>query len=284
MSMANGATPQRQVLMVMRALARQGAAAGWDDRAGARRVRRLLVAGGVAALTQGQAQDAISAGLIAERPQMPGTFEITLAGRAWLRRKLAGDDPFQTQHRELRAVAHEVKAGATPQRPMVVNDAESPLAWLRQRKDRNGAPILTDHQFAAGERLRQDYTFAALGPRVTANWSDMAPSDRQRRAGGSAGMLRDDVIAAKQRVALALGDVGPELGQMLMDVCCLLKGIEGAETAQGLPQRSGKVVLGLGLTALARHYGLIAPPSPARGPMHILHWGDPSYRPKVESR
>jgi hypothetical protein len=184
----------------------------------------------------------------------------------------------------LRAVPQVQVKGEPAPELLIVNDAESPLAWLRQRKDRNGAPILTDAQYAAGERLRQDYTFAALGPRVTANWSNLAPSGRQRRAGGSAGDMRDDVIAAKARVARAIAVAGPELGRMLMDVCCLLKGIEAAEIEQELPQRSGKVVLLLALTALARHYGLIAPPQPKGGTMHILHWGDASYRPELDRR
>ncbi len=237
-----------------------------------------------AAVPEAVVLDAMSAGLVARRSDAPDQVVITSAGRAWLRRQLASDDPFLTQHRELRRIEHPVVAGETSQPPMVVNDAESPLAWLRQRKDRHGAPILSDPQYAAGERLRQDYTFAALGPRVTANWSNMAPTDRQSRAGASAGAMRDDVIAAKTRVARAVGAVGPELGRMLMDVCCLLKGIEVAEVAQGLPQRSGKVVLLLGLTALARHYGLIAPPPPSRDAMHILHWGEADYRPELERR
>ena len=72
-----------------------------------------------------------------------------------------------------------------------------------------------------------------------------------------------------------------ELGRMLMDVCCLLKGIEAAEAGQGLPRRSGKVVLQLALTALARHYGLLAPPVPPRDVTHILHWGQADYRPSL---
>ena len=61
---------------------------------------------------------------------------------------------------------------------MLVNDAESPLGWLKSRKDRNGRPLISDRQFEAGERLRADYWFARLSPRVTANWSALAPSGR----------------------------------------------------------------------------------------------------------
>jgi hypothetical protein len=42
----------------------------------------------------------------------------------------------------------------------------------------------------------------------------------------------------------------------LLRVCCFLEGIESAEKALGWPSRSGKLVLGLALDRLARHYGL----------------------------
>ena len=274
---------QRQRLALLRALVRPGASAAWSG-IGPSRVLTLLPltpGGGGATVPVGAVMEALSAGLLASDAGAPERVAITPAGRAWLRRQLASDDPFLTQHRELRKVAQPVKLGEKPAGPMVVNDAESPLAWLRQRKDRTGAPMLSDPQYAAGERLRQDYTFAALGPRVTANWSNMAPTDRQRRAGGTAGAMRDDVIAAKSRVARAIAAAGPELGRMLMDVCCLLKGIEAAEAELGLPQRSGKVVLQLALTALARHYGLLASPPLPREAGHILHWGQADYRPAL---
>ena len=62
----------------------------------------------------------------------------------------------------------------------------------------------------------------------------------------------------------ALEAVGPELASMLAQVCCLSAGLEQAERLLNLPQRSGKAVLGLALTALARHYGLLRPPGSAR--------------------
>ncbi|HUW72618.1 MAG TPA: DUF6456 domain-containing protein [Methyloceanibacter sp.] len=59
---------------------------------------------------------------------------------------------------------------------MTVNDGKSPLGWLRSRQDRNGQPLIGDAQFEAGERLRADYWFAHMSPRVTANWSALAPA------------------------------------------------------------------------------------------------------------
>jgi uncharacterized protein DUF6456 len=159
---------------------------------------------------------------------------------------------------------------------------ETPLQWLRRRKDKSGRPLLTDTQLQAGEKLAQDYSHAGLQPRVTANWSALAPNARTRRSAPGAGVeMRDAVVAARQRVNRALDAVGPELAGILVDVCCHEIGLEAAERSSGLPCRSGKVVLDIALTALARHYGLIAPERPIAA--RLRHWGDADYRPTLDA-
>ncbi len=95
--------------------------------------------------------------------------------------------------------------------------------------------------------------------------------------------LQDNVAGARERVRRALTAVGPELAGVLIDVCCHLKGLEEAERAAGWPQRSGKVVLQLALTRLARHYGIdpAVARSEARAPS-VRHWGSDDYRPLFE--
>ena len=197
-----------------------------------------------------------------------GVVHLTAAGRMRLRRLLAGaDDTFRAQH-QLRQPSPSDKSGtddpvevAPPARSglnagPVVDLGESPLAWLAARKDAKGRALLDRHQVEAGERLRQDYTFAGLMPRFAGGWRT------ERISGGrpSTGVdLEDHIFAARRRVELALSAVGGGLAPVLVDVCCLLKGLEAVEKERGWPPRSGKVVLGLALTSLSEHYRMGAP-------------------------
>lgn len=177
------------------------------------------------------------------------------------------------------------KQQLTPARQQpTLNPAESPIAWLRRRKDKDGEPMISQPQFDAGERLRADFWFAQMTPRVTANWSAVGSRGRRRKSGsGSSSDMLDNVAAAREQVGRALAVVGPELAGVLIDVCCHLKGLEAAEREAGWPQRSGKVVLQLALTRLARHYGVgecasHAIPQAAQ----VRHWGSDDYRPVFE--
>jgi hypothetical protein len=160
---------------------------------------------------------------------------------------------------------------------------EGSLAWLRRRRDKGGQSLITEPQFAAGERLGADFWRAQLSPRVTADWSGTASSRRTPRAAPGAGTeLGDHVVAARQRVHKALHAVGPELAGILVEVCCHDVGLEAAGCALGWPPRSAKVVLQLALTSLARHYGLISPERHL-GDRRLRHWGSEDYRPDIEA-
>jgi hypothetical protein len=163
-----------------------------------------------------------------------------------------------------------------------VNLSESPIGWLYRRRDKDGRPLISQAEFDAGERLRCDFWFAQMTPRVTANWSGLAPDRGSRRSAPGLGVdLQDNVLGARERVSRALAAVGPELAGVLIDVCCHLKGLEVAERGAGWPQRSGKVVLQLALTRLARHYGIVST-EPATGTARIRHWGAADFRPSLD--
>ena len=162
-----------------------------------------------------------------------------------------GIDAFRAQHLDLATREIMLETGAIS---VLVNDSESPLAWLARRKGRDGRSMISPNQFIAGEKLRADFTRGHLSPRVTSDWS--APTGRSRTFAGGAGEMTDLVIASRQRVRLAMEACGPEFSGLLMDVCCFLRGLEEVERERGWPLRSAKIVLQLALDRLARHYGL----------------------------
>lgn len=201
-------------------------------------------------------------------------FILSAAGRERVRRMFAGVAPELTG-----------EARAAERKP-TFNLDESPLAWLRRRRGRDGHAFISEVQFLAGERLRADFTFGQLSPRLTANWDPTCAAIGGGRSGSAgAGVdMADNAMAARDRVQKALRAVGPEFAGLLLDICCFLKGLEDLERSSGWPQRSGKVVLRLALSSLARHYGLPDPDAPG-GPARqsTLHWGVPGYRPSLDA-
>jgi len=181
-----------------------------------------------------------------------GGFILTEAGRHWLAAELGAIDPYAAQHQVLGLQRVRAENGA--EELVVVNAAESPLAWLHVR----GA--ITDSQLEAGERLRRDYTIARMEPRLCSDWTAPVVLGRGSAAASS---IPDTVLAAKQRFGKAMAAAGLGLSDLLFDVCCALKGLEAAETGRNWPRRSGKVVLALALDRLAAHYGLSGAPTQA---------------------
>jgi len=162
------------------------------------------------------------------------------------------------------------------------NETESPLGWMRARKDKAGNPLIDDFQFEAGERLRADFTMAQLSPRVTANWDFTGGAcSSSGRHGGDVLEMSEKVVAAKQRLFNALDVLGPEMSSIVLEVCCLMSGLESAERALGWPRRSAKLVLAIALTKLSQHYGLVVFDSKQVRKKAIRHWGKNGYQPQV---
>ncbi|WP_018184089.1 DUF6456 domain-containing protein [Kaistia granuli] len=202
---------------------------------------------------------------------------LSVAGRAMVRRLLTDGEDFSSQHQARAAQTVEQDGGRIA---VTVDLRESPLAWLRSHKGRDGKPLIDDAAFQAGERLRADFTRGQLMPRVTSNWSAAVASGRRGGAGGMA-EVTEAALSARLRLERALAAVGPEFSGVLVDFCCFLKGIEDIETARGWPKRSAKLVLLLALSALARHYGLSPSAQGRNGPGDMRHWGSDDFRPTV---
>jgi hypothetical protein len=194
-----------------------------------------------------------------------GHAEMSRPGLEWITARAGTDAGLRAElpnHVDRDMAVIETEDGAA--HAVLVNRAESPLAWLSKRRDRAGRALITPHQLAAGERLREDYEKAGLRQHVTARWDCAAPkTTRRSRVGYREGSASDAAIDARARFYDALDAAGPELAPLLVDVCCLLHGLEAVERRRDWPRRSAKLVLQIALSALARHYGMI-PGEPAR--------------------
>lgn len=249
------------------------------DREGRRVLRRLCEAGTLLAVAPDLDKAAVLKGamkvavvdrsfarafalkdwIAVEKPGRVTTYAITHAGRAALRRMIsaeAGDageagDAYGAQHREW-GERNVMDRDARQPRRMRFNLAESPLGALARRRDTNGEQFLTPDMVAAGERLREDFELAQLGPRVAQNWDRFLTGGERGGFAPPSGPQGSE--SARERVAAALRELGPGLGDMVLRCCCFLEGLETAEKRLGWSARSGKIVLRIALMRLKRHY------------------------------
>ena len=200
-----------------------------------------------------------------ERAGRVATYRITNAGRNALKRFLSEDEtrkraeagfsenitPFTSQHAEWGE--REISDGNGRIEKIRYNICESPLSMLGRRKDKSGKPFLDSELIHAGERFREDFELAQMGPRVAQNW-DRFLTTGDRGSFGASSNVGQGPTAARERVMSALEDLGPGLGDIIMRCCCFLEGLEAAEKRMGWSARSGKVVLRIALQRLLRHY------------------------------
>ncbi|OYU39165.1 MAG: helix-turn-helix domain containing protein [Pseudorhodobacter sp. PARRP1] len=194
------------------------------------------------------------------KPGRVATYEISSVGRAALKRMI--DAEARTQGFAEAQTGFDGPGGAwegaavaddAGPRRIRYNLAESPVAVLGRRRDKDGKLYLEPELVGAAERLREDFELAQMGPRVTQNWERFLTGTDRGATRAEAG-IPEGPRAARDRVAAALRDLGPGLGDVALRVCCFLEGIETAEQRLGWAARSGKVVLRIALQRLLRHY------------------------------
>ena len=189
---------------------------------------------------------ALKGWILCRKPGRVSSYELTGPGRAALRRfteNVMGQRGDLAGNRDAEDPCPRIRYGAV----------ESPIALLGRRRDKDGKPFLEIALVDAAERLREDFELAQMGPRVAQNW-DRFLTGGDRGSFRSDGGPADGPRAARDRVAAALADLGPGLGDMVLRCGCYLEGLEATEKRMGWSARSGKVVLRIALQRLKRHY------------------------------
>ena len=149
--------------------------------------------------------------------------------------------------RELTSEGPRRRAGPVPKRgrSATVNLRESPLSWLHARGH------LTERQFAAGDRLREDWEKAQMAPSVTMRWDPV----RIKGTANDQGLTTSErQLSARARFDGAIEAAGPGLADVLWRVVCGGENLPAAERALEWPARSGKLVLKLALDRVAAFY------------------------------
>lgn len=171
-------------------------------------------------------------------------------GDGWVRRD-APDPPTPGGRPGVTEVERSLAGPDGVVRRVRVNATTTAVAWLAARKDRDGRPMLTPAEAAAGERLTLDGELARRGASLTMRW-DALP--RRGAGGGADHGPGGAALAARRRVAEALAAAPPLEAQMLIRVCLEGDALRAAEGRLGLAPRRGRERLKAGLAALARHY------------------------------
>jgi hypothetical protein len=183
----------------------------------------------------------------------------------WVRRQLLGADGHLAQHRW---VVRRADGSA-------IDLDESPLARLAVPAPGEAAPFLAAHQVEAGERLRRLVERARLQPRVTMSYD---PARAGGTRGNGAPEIGDMAADARRRLSELMTVLPRDCADVVLDVCGMFKGLQTVERERGLPARSAKLVLRIGLDDLARHFGL-TPVAVGCERAHVQGWMRAGGRP-----
>jgi hypothetical protein len=187
-------------------------------------------------------------------------YEITATGRSALRDMIGKDDatvgfaeaPSSFSFSPICPAEVPVHTDESARR-IRYNLAESPIAILGRRRDKDGKLFLEPDLVAAAEQLREDFELAQMATLSSGEWISVARIDDRTMAEPNFTPVKGNK-AARERVSNALRDLGPGLSDVVLRVCCHLEGIETAERQMGWAARSGKIVLRIALDRLKTHY------------------------------
>ncbi|MDE9448990.1 helix-turn-helix domain-containing protein [Aliiroseovarius sp. Z3] len=186
-------------------------------------------------------------------------YHMTPDGRVALNRMLAQMESRATGFAEAQTTfmgapqhsvgtAHKRIANRT-KRPI---GADSPVRVLGRAKGQQ-KPYLGPDLVRAAERLHRDFALGQCAMSGINSW-DRVQAEIQPTTGPTTGHPSDRKLDARKRFGEAITALGPELAQVAMAVCCHERGMERIEADMAMPARSGKYLLRVALSYLARHY------------------------------
>lgn len=155
---------------------------------------------------------------------------------------------------------------------------ETPIAALAvlSRKTGTESGFLEAHHMEAAHRIRVLFERSHLRTRVTMHYGPRVGSSRSSNDASDIPQMAAD---ARKRLSALLGALPAECRSIVLDVCCLEKGLQDIEKQRSWPRRSAKLVLRIALDRLAELYGLA---SHAEGTQtsRPRNWQDEGAKPR----
>ena len=146
-------------------------------------------------------------------------YHITAAGRSALADMMARNESAYASG------LTDAETGEVSKAPRRIRYglAESPLAALARRRDREGERFLSDDLVHAGERLREDFEMAQMEDKVAGYWEQFLVTLRIDVPASDTG-ISPSARRAHARVVAALREIGPGLSESRCGVAASLRG------------------------------------------------------------
>jgi hypothetical protein len=183
-----------------------------------------------------------------------GVYQLSDAGRAWLKRSSMEHDGFRAQHMDI-VLREFMNADGGAHRVRGV-DPEDAIARLRRTTDGAGQAWFSRAEMAAARRIRADWNDGQLGLYRGSDWSAPPLGANARGPGGAQDYAPAVAIDARARFSTAMAKLSPSAQRVVKAICFEEKGFEAVEAAERWPARSAKLALKCALETLAQHYGV----------------------------
>ncbi len=184
-------------------------------------------------------------------------YHMTPEGRIALNRMLARIESRATGFAEAQAGftgysarVDDISPARSAHRSRRPVGADSPVRILGRAKGQK-KPYLTPELVRAAERLHRDFALGQFALSGAGTWDRLQAAIQSTAAPNHPS---DRKLDARKRFGDAITALGPELAQVAMAVCCHEQGMERIEADMSMPARSGKYMLRVALSYLARYY------------------------------
>lgn len=157
----------------------------------------------------------------------------------------------------------------------VADDFEIPAIAMLARPRGSDPAFLAAHHLMAARRIRRLFERTQLRQRTTMTYGPRIGTSRRPE---NADDITDMAADARKALGRLYRQLPADCMDVVIDICGFEKGLQDVEAERGWPRRSAKLVLRIGLDAIARLNGLTETATGPEAPRQRL-WMDDGARP-----